>query len=141
MIEDEGELARIVREAKTVVVLGMKDESEPDASAYEIPVVLQKHGMRVIPVNPKLTTALGEKAYRTIGAVPERADILDVFRRSEAIGMHVDEVLAMPPELRPRVFWMQTGVQNDAEAARLEKAGVPVVSDRCLGVYATRFRR
>jgi predicted CoA-binding protein len=140
VIESETELAEIVRNAKVVAVIGMRDASVPDLPAHEIPKLIQSLGVRVIPVNPKLTEALGEKAYPNLAALPERPDIIDVFRRSEAIGEIADEVLALPPERRAPVFWMQTGIKNDEAAARLAAAGIKVVQDRCLGVYSRRYR-
>jgi uncharacterized protein len=140
-IESEAELAEIVRQAAVVAVVGMHDESAPESPAFEIPRLLQQKGLRVVPVNPKLKSALGQPAYPSVTAVPERVDIVDVFRRSEAIAALADEVLALPAERRPAVFWTQLGIRDDAAAARLQAAGIKVVQDRCLGVYASRFRR
>jgi uncharacterized protein len=140
-IESEDELAEIVRQAAVVAVVGMHDESAPESPAFEIPRMMQAKGLRVIPVNPKLQRALGETAYPSVTAVPERVDIVDVFRRSEVIGALADEVLALPPERRPAVFWTQLGIRDDAAAARLHAAGIKVVQDSCLGVYASRYRR
>jgi predicted CoA-binding protein len=140
-ITSETELADIVRGATVVAVVGMRDASAADAPAHEIPKLIQSLGVRVIPVNPKLTEALGEKAYPNLAALPVRPDIVDVFRRSEAIGEVADEVLALPPERRPAVFWLQSGIRNDAAAAKLSAAGIKVVQDRCLGVYSKRYRK
>jgi predicted CoA-binding protein len=140
IVDSEDALAAIVREARTVAVIGMKGESEPDAEAFTIPRMLQQRGLRVIPVNPKLTRALGEPAYASIAAVPTRVDIVDVFRRSEAIDGIADEVLALPPAMRPSVFWMQSGIRNAAAAQRLAEAGLRVVQNHCLGVYAAKYR-
>jgi predicted CoA-binding protein len=70
-----------------------------------------------------------------------RPDIVNVFRRPDAIGEVADEVLALPPERRPAVFWLQTGIRNDEAAARVAAAGIKVVQDRCLGVYSRRYRK
>jgi predicted CoA-binding protein len=137
----EAQLAEIVRAATVVAVVGMRDESNADAPAHEIPKLIQSLGVRVIPVNPKLTETLGEKAYPNLAALPVRPDIVDVFRRSEAIGEIADEVLALPADKRPKVVWLQTGIRNDEAAARLEAAGITVVQDRCLGVYSKRYRK
>ena len=141
LIEDETELAEIVRNAKVVAVVGMKDGVDPHAPAYSVPVILRARGLKIIPVNPKFDSILGEKVYATVADLPVRPDILDVFRRSEAIEALADEVLAMPPERRPEVFWMQSGIRNEAAAAKLAAAGIRVVQDHCLGVYANRYRR
>lgn len=140
ILESEEEIAAAVRAIRTVAVIGMKDEREPDAAAYRIPKTLQEQGMRVIPVNPKLEEALGEPAYPSIGAVPDRFDTVDVFRRSSAVGEVADAVLALPPERRPQLVWLQLGIRNDEAARRLSEAGLTVVQDRCLMVDALRYR-
>jgi predicted CoA-binding protein len=96
VVESEEQLAQIVRDARTVVVLGAKDETDPDAPAFTVPRAMQRRGVRIIPVNPKLQSALGETAYPSLAAVPDRADIVDVFRRSDAIPQIADEVLHRP---------------------------------------------
>ena len=136
---EEG-LAEIVRSMRTVAVVGIKDGADPDAPAYAIPKMLHDRGVRILPVNPKYETVLGERVYPTIASLPERPDVLDVFRRSDAIGSIADEVLALPAERRPAVFWMQTGIRNEDAAERLSAAGIRVVMDRCLGVYTARYR-
>lgn len=140
VVESEEELAEIVRSMRTVAVVGIKDGADPDAPAYTIPKMLHDRGIRILPVNPKFQTVLGEPAYANVAALPERADVLDVFRRPDAVGSVADEVLALPAERRPPVFWMQTGIRNDAAAERLSAAGIRVVMDRCLGVYTARYR-
>ncbi len=140
VIETEAELAEIVRSARTVAVLGMKDESDAGAAAYRIPVILRERGLRVIPVNPRIPSALGEPSRPSLAAIGEPIDIVDVFRRAEFVGAHADEILALPEPLRPKVVWMQTGVRHDAAAERLAAAGIKVVMDQCLGVYAQRYR-
>lgn len=140
LVESEEDLAEIVRSARVVAVVGIKDGADPQAPAYAIPKWLQSFGIRIIGVNPKFTTVLGERVYPSLAAVPERPDIVDVFRRPEFVGPLADEVLALPPERRPAVFWMQTGIRNEAAAEKLAAAGIRVVMDRCLGVYADRYR-
>jgi uncharacterized protein len=140
VIESEEKLAEIIKTVHTTAVIGMKGEAEPEAPAFEIPQAMQKRGIRVIPVNPKLTTALGEKAYASLSAIPDKFDVVQVFRRSEAIPQVADEVLALPAEKRPKVFWMQTGIRNDEAAQKLAEAGIQVVQDRCMSVYSSRYR-
>lgn len=139
-IEAEEDLASIVRAMRTVAVLGMKGEDRPDEPALEIPRLLMQRGCRVIPVNPTLESALGERAWPDLASVPERFDLVDVFRRSEVIPEVADAVLALPAGRRPEVVWMQSGIRHDEAAARLAAAGIDVVQDRCLGVYASRYR-
>lgn len=140
VIEDEAALAAIVRDARRVAVIGMVDERRADRPAYEIPRACRERGLEVIPVNPKIEASQGLRAYPDLASIPEPFDLVDVFRRSEDVEPHADEVLALAPERRPRVFWMQSGIRNDAAAAKLTAAGIQVVMDRCLGVYAMRYR-
>ena len=72
--------------------------------------------------------------------MPEPFDLVDVFRRSEAIPALAEQILALPEGRRPRVVWLQSGIRHDEAAARLAAAGIDVVQDRCLGVYASRYR-
>lgn len=130
----------IVRDAKTVAVYGMQDESRADAAAYQIPAQLKARGMKVYPVNPKIESSLGEKAYASVADLPVKPDILNVFRRSEAIPQVADEILALPEAKRPKTVWLQSGIAHAEAEAKLEAAGMKVVSDACLGVYASRFR-
>ncbi len=139
-VTDEEAIATIVREARVVAVIGMVDERKAHRAAYEIPRICVERGMQVIPVNPKIQTSLGRTAYADLASVPDRFDVVNVFRRSDDVPPHADEVLALPPARRPRVFWMQSGIRNDAAAAKLMAAGITVVMDHCLGVYAARYR-
>jgi hypothetical protein len=140
-LESEEELAAVVRSMRTIAVVGMKGEDQLDESAYSIPAMLQARGFRVIPVNPTITSSLGERAYPRLADVPEPFDVVDVFRRPEAVPAHVDEILALAPERRPRAVWLQTGIRHDAATERLLAAGIDVVQDRCLGVYTSRYAR
>ncbi|MCL4837687.1 MAG: CoA-binding protein [Thermoanaerobaculia bacterium] len=124
---------------RTVAVVGMKGDDRPEESAVAIPAMLQERGYRVIPVNPKLASALGERAWPDLASVPDRFDHVDVFRRPDAIPGLAGEILALPPERRPEVVWLQSGIRHDEAAARLAAAGIAVVQDRCLGVYASRY--
>ncbi len=141
LVADEAALVGIARDARTVAVLGIKDARDPDAPAYSIPALLAAGGVRVIGVNPKLPEALGARTLATVAELPPGVDVLDVFRPVEAIPAHADELIALPPERRPRVVWLQTGIHHDAAAARLVAAGYRVVQDRCLGVYRRRAER
>ena len=138
-VEDEAGLAEIVRSMRTVAVVGMKGEDQGDQPAFEIPRMMQKRGIRVIPVNPKLATALGAVAYPSIAAVPEPVDVVDLFRRISAIPGHAEEIVALPPERRPQVVWMQSGIRHEGAAALLVAAGIDVVQDRCILVDHQRL--
>jgi len=130
LIDDDAGLARILREARTVAVLGAK--ARPAEPAHYVPAYLTKHGYRVLPVNPTLagTKILGEPVVATLADLPEPVDVVDVFRRPEYLPGHAAEILALP--WRPAVVWFQLGIRNDAAAERLARAGIRVVQDRCM---------
>src|SRR6185436_15027914 len=134
----EQEALQIVKDAKTVAVYGMQDEAHMDRPAYQIPATLQERGMKLYPVNAKIQSSLGEKALAGLQDLPVQVDILDVFRRSDAIPELADEIIALPAEKRPKVVWLQTGIMHPEAEAKLEQAGFKVFSDACLGVYAAR---
>ncbi len=136
----EPEMVEIVKQAKTVAVEGMQDERKMDRAAYQIPAMLKERGMKLYPVNPHIQSSLGEKAVASIKDVPVKVDILDVFRRPDVIPALAEEILALPEEKRPKVVWLQTGITHPEAEAKLEKAGIKVVSDACLGVIASRVR-
>jgi hypothetical protein len=139
IVESEEEIAAIVRAMRVVAVVGMKGEDRADEPAFAIPQMVAARGRRVIPVNPRLERALGEPAYAELAVVPEPFDLVDVFRRSEAIPALAGEILALPADRRPRVVWLQSGIRHDEAAAQLAAGGIDVVQDRCLGVYASRY--
>ena len=143
LIDDEATLTAIARELKTVAVVGIKDANEPDAPAFDVPQLLAESGVRILGVNPKIHSALGQPTLGSVAELREPPDLLDVFRRSDAIPQLADELLALPIAVRPRVIWLQSGIRHDAAAARLVAGGYDVVQDRCLGVYRRRaqFRR
>ena len=140
IVEREEDLADIVRAMRTVAVVGIKDESRPGEPAHSIPALLAAQGREVIGINPTLSAALGRPTLASVAGLERAVDVLDVFRRSDAIPGLADELLALPPERRPRTVWLQTGIRHDEAAERLAAAGMRVVQDRCLGVYAKRYR-
>ena len=140
IVENEERLAEIVREMTTVAVVGMKGDDRAGEPAVDIPRRLQELGVRVIPVNPGIAVSSGEPAYPDLASLPERVGVVDVFRRAPNIPRHADEILALAPERRPDVVWLQSGIRHDESARRLAAAGIEVVQDRCLGVYASLYR-
>jgi len=125
----EDEIAAIVRSARFVAVVGMKDEQDPAAPAYTVPARMRELGIRTIGVNPKLAGALS-----TLKQLKEAPDVIQVFRRSDSIGPLADEIIAMPQATRPKVVWLQSGIVNVSAAMKLETAGMRVVMDRCFAV-------
>jgi predicted CoA-binding protein len=129
-----------VRACKTVGVVGATDGKKPGRASFEIPAQLQRRGMKLYPINPTLTEALGEPCLPSVAALPLAVDILDVFRRPEAIPELAEELVALPAEKRPKLVWLQSGITHAEAEARLEAAGFAVVSDACLAVVAARVR-
>ncbi|HEU5466662.1 MAG TPA: CoA-binding protein [Gemmatimonadales bacterium] len=127
----EAELARLVREAKTIAVVGLSPKTA--RPSHEVATYMQEAGYRIVPVNPGHDRILGERSYRTLAdaARDQRIDIVDVFRRSALAGGVVDEALA----IRPGLIWLQVGVVDEEAAARAAAGGIPMVMDRCLAVY------
>jgi uncharacterized protein len=136
----ETEIEHIVLSAKTVAVVGMRDESHPETAAFQIPALIKSRGYRIFPVNPKIVSSLGEKAFARLSDLPVKPDILDVFRRPEFIPALADEILALPEAKRPATVWLQSGITHPEQEARLSAAGLNVVSDRCLGVTVSRLK-
>jgi predicted CoA-binding protein len=103
--------------------------------------MLQQRGIEVIPVNPMIQSSLGVPSLKSLAELPAGVEVLDVFRRSDAIPEIAAELLALPPERRPGLVWLQSGISHPESEAKLEQAGFRVVSDRCLGVYVARAGR
>lgn len=109
-------------------MLGMKGEDAGYAAAHRIPMYLAEHGYRILPVNPKLVEQGYPGAVARLADLEEVPDVVEVFRRSENIAQHVDELL----DLHPGAVWLQQGIRDDAAAIRLREAGIQVVQDRCM---------
>jgi predicted CoA-binding protein len=115
----------ILTASKTVAVVGLSDD--PGRASHHVAAYLQEHGYRIIPVNPAVTEVLGERAYASLRDVPGPVDLVDVFRRSEAVPGVVDDAIAVGA----KAVWMQEGVVHEAAAAKARAAGLKVVMDRC----------
>jgi uncharacterized protein len=126
-LESDGELRSVFERTRAIAVLGAKDQWGEDA--WNVPRYLERAGYAVRAVNPKLTRWGDAPAWPTLAALPERVDLIDVFRAPAHLPGHVDEILALP--WRPDCVWFQLGIRDDASAARLEAAGIAVVQDRC----------
>jgi predicted CoA-binding protein len=128
------EVRAILREARTVAVVGLSDK--PDRDSYHVAEYLQRAGYRVIPINPAVSGVLGEKAYPSLRDVPERIDVVDVFRKSEAVPVIVEEAIAVGA----KVVWLQEGIVHNAAAERARAAGLKVVMSRCMLKEHARLR-
>ncbi len=122
----EQEIKDILARYKTVAVIGMSKNPEKDA--YRIPEYLKNKGYKIIPVNPSANEILGEKVYARLTDIPGDVDIVDVFRPSDDIANYVDEVIMK----KPKVFWLQLGIQNKEAQEKVASAGIKVVFDRCM---------
>jgi predicted CoA-binding protein len=128
------ELRRLLTDARTIAVVGAS--SSPDRPSHGIFGRLLAAGYRVIPVNPNESLVQGQKAYASLRDIAEPVDIVDVFRRAEYTPAIADDAVA----IGAKVLWLQSGIWNDAAAARASAAGLVVVMDECIGVAHSRLR-
>jgi len=125
----------VLQRSKTIAVVGLS--CNPLRPSHGVSAYLQSHGYRIIPVNPNIEECLGEKAYRSLLEVPEKIDIVNVFRRSEYVGEVVEQAI----QRKVPVVWMQEEVINERAAERARKADIFVLMDRCiLKEHRARFR-
>jgi predicted CoA-binding protein len=116
----------ILDDTKAIAVVGIS--ANPDVAAYSVPRFLQSKGYRIIPVNPKLTEVLGERAIPDLASLPEPVDTVLVFRRATEVPAIVDAAIAAGA----RFLWLQPGTANEDAVARARRAGLKVVADRCM---------
>jgi hypothetical protein len=119
-------IAEILQRAKTIAVVGLSDN--PLRPSHGVSAYLQAQGYRIIPVNPQIQEALGEKSYPSLLDVPEKIDIVDIFRRPE----FVEEVVDQAIQLKVPAVWMQEEVIHEKAAEKARQAGIFVVMDRCI---------
>jgi hypothetical protein len=123
----------LLENTKTIAVLGIKPETHSGQPAFYVPKYMAEHGYDVIPVPvyyPEVTEILGKPVYRDLNDIPNEVDLVNIFRRSEDVAKHTDEILRK----RPKAVWMQLGIRNDEVANKLAAAGIKVVQDLCLMV-------
>ena len=126
---------KIMSEAQTVAVVGFS--KRPNRAGYYVPAYLQEQGYRVIPVNPYLDEALGEKAYPDLPSVPDAVDLVLLFQRSENVPPFVDQAI----EIGAKSVWMQLGIANEEAAAKARAAGLDVVQNACMMVEHRIWKR
>jgi len=126
-------IAWCLNEPRTWAVVGCSPS--PYRDSHGIAAMLMREGHRVIPVNPEADDVLGQRCYPALADLPEPVDVVDIFRRSEAAGQHVDEAIA----IGARAVWMQLGVIDHAAAERAASAGLHVVMDRCPRIELPRL--
>ena len=133
LLESEAEIKELLAATRRIAVLGIKTERQAGQPAFYVPSYLASAGFEVIPVPvyyPDVTEILGRKVYRNLADIPGDVDLVNVFRRSEDIPPHVEDILAK----NPKAVWFQSGIRNDQAAQQLAMAGIKVVQDRCLMV-------
>src|SRR5215475_1668431 len=120
------EIYQILHRARTIAVVGLSDN--PLRPSHGVAAYLQSQGYRIIPVNPEIKTSLGEKAYPSLLDVPEKIDIVDIFRRPE----FVEEVVDQAIQLNVPAIWMQEEIVHERAAQKARKAGILVIMDSCI---------
>jgi len=128
------QITNILKGAKTIAVIGLSDNRF--RPSYGVSEYMQNQGYRIIPVHPRVETVLGEKVYRSLSEIPDKIDIVNVFRRRDAVPAIVDEVIA----LKLPVLWLQETVVHEEAAEKARKAGIKVVMDLCI-LKEHRLRR
>jgi uncharacterized protein len=133
LIQSPADIRQLILQSRRIAVLGIKTEAQADQPAFYVPKYLAAAGFELIPVPvyyPQVRTILGQPVYRRLMEIPGDIDLVDVFRRSQDISGHLEDILAKGPT----AVWFQSGIRNDAAAETLAKAGIKVVQDRCLMV-------
>ena len=133
LIDSPSDVRDLILKTQRIAVLGIKTAAQEDQPAFYVPKYLVTAGFDVIPVPvyyPEVIEILGKRVYRRLTEIPGNIDLVDVFRRSQDIDGHVEEILAK----MPTAVWFQSGIRNDIVAETLAKAGIKVVQDRCLMV-------
>jgi predicted CoA-binding protein len=134
-INDPKVIDTILDDMKTIAVVGLS--SDASRASYGVSRYMQSHGYRIIPINPNESTVLGEKSYSRLEDVKEKVDLVDIFRRSDEAGRHVDEAI----RIGARGVWLQEGVIDEAAAKRASDAGLAVVMDRCILKEHMKWKR
>jgi len=123
---EDASITELLASAKTIAVVGLS--AKPYRASYGVTETLQSAGYRIFPVNPNETEVLGEKCYARLEDIPEKIDIVDIFRRSEFVPEIVDAAI----RIGAGAIWMQEGVEDEPSAARARRAGLFVVMDLCI---------
>ena len=134
-LPDSDPIRDLLKRSRTIAVVGLSNS--PLRPSHGVSAYMQTQGYRIIPVNPKIHGSLGEKSFPSLLEVPEKVDIVNIFRRPE----FVEEVVDQAIQLEVPVIWMQEGVVHEAAARKARQAGIFVVMDQCiLQEHRARFR-
>jgi predicted CoA-binding protein len=118
--------SEILHSSRVVAVVGLS--TKPERPSHRVASYLKENGYRIIPVNPEEKEIVGETSYPDLASIPERVDVVDIFRRSEEVPAIVEEAI----KIGAKAVWMQEGVVNKAAASRAREAGLMVIMDRCM---------
>lgn len=135
---DDAQISALLQRSRRIAVLGIKTDAHAAQPAFYVPQYMQQAGYTLVPVPvyyPDVQIILGQPVYRRLMDIPERVDMVNVFRRPQDLPAHVDDILAA----RPHTVWFQLGIRNDDVAVKLCEAGIRVVQNRCLMVEHRRL--
>jgi predicted CoA-binding protein len=140
LIDSPSQVRDVILQTKRIAVLGIKTERQADQPSFYVPQYLASAGFEIIPVPvyyPDVQEILGRQVFRRLTDIPADIDMVDVFRRSQDLPGHTNDLLMK----RPKTVWLQSGIRHDEFAEQLAKAGIKVVQDRCLMVEHRRLSR
>jgi predicted CoA-binding protein len=138
ILDSSEQISELLLSIRRIAVLGIKTERQAGQPAFYVAHYMAAAGFEIIPVPvyyPEVTEILGQKVYRRLADIPVDIDLVNVFRRSEDIDQHVEDIITKAP----KAVWFQLGIRNDQAAERLAKAGIQVVQNRCLMVDHRRI--
>ena len=133
LLTTDDEIRELLNETRRIAVLGIKPESHAGQPGFYVPRYMADHGYEIIPVPvyyPEVTEIMGKRVFRDLNDISGEIDMVNVFRRSEDVAKHTNEILRK----NPKAVWMQLGIRNDEAAEKLAAAGIKVVQDLCLMV-------
>lgn len=126
-------IKKILSQAKTIAVVGLSNK--PNRESYSVGRYLMDHGFQVIPVHPNISAWEGLKVYKSLADVTEVVDVVDIFRRADAIGEMADGIIA----IKPKAAWFQLGIVNNAAARIIRESGIEVVQNKCIKIEHSRL--
>ena len=127
------EIKDILKNSKTIAVVGLS--KDPNKTSYSVALYLKQSGYKIIPVNPSGGEILGEKVYTNLKDIPEKIDIVNVFRKPEAIAEVIDEAI----EVKPDIIWLQLGLCNNEAAQKAREKGIKVVMNKCIKIEHSAY--
>ena len=123
----------VLDNSHTIAIVGLSNK--PDRASYKVASYLKEHGYKIVPVNPQIDSVLGEKSYPDLLSVPDKIDIVDIFRKSEDVGPIVEQAIIKGA----KTVWMQLGIINEEAAIRASAAGLNTLMDLCLKIEHQKF--